>query len=420
MGPSSGLLPPGQSVNGRAAGESRRGSEDEYIVREGGPKRRYRFGFVLSTALGNITRYQNLRKFAEREHDIDFVWAPVSHYLAHGEPDPYKWLPGVLRSRAILVQQAAPVLSRFASFDAVMIHMFEIDILTAVRGYVANAPLRIISADDAPVVDPDTYPLHPVDRQKPAWKRAVRLKIDLWRARRADLLMPFSRWAADIMTTGCGLDPERVVPIHVGLDLDLWHYTPKPLPPAGQRVKLLFVGGEFVRKGGADLLAAFIGGLSDTTELHLVTKSAPTALPAHVHVYADLGANEDRLRQLYREADVFVLPTTSDLSSWVILEAMASGCPVIATPVGGIVDLIDDGVTGTFVPVGDVPRLIGAINGLVENPAHRREMGEAGRRFVEQQFNAALNVPAILRKMKALVDKSSSGRRASNKELVAG
>lgn len=413
-------------MNVRSASEPMRGSGAEggghegHVDKGSEPRRRYRFGFVLSTALGNITRYQNFRKFAERERDIDFVWAPVSHYIAPGEPDPYKWLPGPLHSRSVVIRQAAPVLSRLASFDAVMIHMYEIDILTALRSYVAAAPLRIVSADDAPVVDPDTYPLHPVDRQKPAWKRALRLKIDLWRAHRADLLMPFSHWAAGIMTADCGLAPERVVPIHVGLDLDLWQYVPKPLPAAGQRVKILFVGGEFVRKGGADLLAAFVGGLSDSTELHLVTKSAPADLPAHVHVHADLGANDTRLRQLYREADVFVLPTTSDLSPWVILEAMASGCPVIATPVGGIVDLIDDGVTGTFVPVGDVVRLTGAINDLVENRQRRREMGEAGRRFVERHFNAALNVPAILREMKALVDGSSSGRRAADKELVAG
>ena len=152
-------------------------------------------------------------------------------------------------------------------------------------------------------------------------------------------------------------------------------------------------------------MSAFISRLADSAELHLVTKTAPSELPPNVHVHADLGANDPRLVELYRRADIFVHPTTSDLSPWVVLEAMASGCPVVTTRVGGIVDLIEEGQTGLFVPVGDVQKLADAIERLVLNPVLRREMGDRGRRLVEKNYDAKVNVPAILQLMKKTVDR---------------
>jgi glycosyltransferase involved in cell wall biosynthesis len=366
--------------------------------------RKYRFGFVLSTSLGNLTRYQNFRKFAERDPEVEFIWAPVKHYFGPGERDPFRHLPGALRSRAIVLYQSAPVLRQLDRLDAVMIHLYEIDILTALRGLLFKAPLRVISSDGAPAVDPTSYPFHPVELKKSAMRRTLRLRIDLWCARQADLLVPFSTWAGNILVNGAGVPRERVVPIHVGLDLGIWRYEPKQPALPNERVKLLFVGGDFQRKGGQTLLAAFERHLSERAELHLVTKSAPSRLPAHVHVYSDMNANDARLAELYRQADILVHPTRSDLSSWVVLEAMASGCPAVTTAVGGIVDLVQEGRTGVFVQVDDPDALAAAIRPLIDDPERRRQMGAHARAFVEQHFDAAVNVPRILGLMKATVN----------------
>jgi glycosyltransferase involved in cell wall biosynthesis len=376
--------------------------------------RRYRFGFVLSTALGNRTRYENFRRFAERDSEVECVWAPVKHYIAPGEPDPFRRWPGALRTRAIVLYQSAPVLERLSSLDAIMIHMYEVDLLTAVRSLWASRPLRVISSDDAPAADPN-YPLHPVELLKPAWRRALRLRIDLWRARRADLLIPFSKWAGDTLVEAAGVPLDRVRPVHVGLDLGLWRAAPKP-EVEGARVKLLFVGADFERKGGADLLEAFLQeGLGDVTELHLVTQTAPSALPNEVYVHADFTANDPRLAALYREADIFVMPTRSDLTPWAILEAMASGCAVVTTRVGGLGDLVVEGETGLFVGVGDLLGLSRALRSLVEDPPRRRAMGAAGRKVIENQYDASVNVPRILDAMKAAVD-----TRALREHRLAG
>jgi glycosyltransferase involved in cell wall biosynthesis len=123
-----------------------------------------------------------------------------------------------------------------------------------------------------------------------------------------------------------------------------------------------------------------------------------------VFVHDALGSNDPLLLELYRQADLFVLPTTSDLMPWVVLEAMASACPVITTPVGAIPEMIQDGVTGLLVPVGRADLLVGAILSLIANPALRRAMGARGREFVEAHYDAAANVPAILQAMKRCVD----------------
>lgn len=365
-------------------------------------KNKYRFGIVLSTALGNSTRYENFKRFAELDDQIEFTWAPVKHYLAPEERNPFRWLPRFLQSRAVVLLQAWPVLGQMTQFDAVLIHMYEVDLITALRSYFFQRPKRVISADDAPILDPSTYPIHPVDLNKPRWKRRVRLQIDLWRARRADALVPFSPWAADIFVLGAHLPRDRVTPVHVGLDVAAWRFQPRSVVP-GKRVQLLFVGGDFVRKGGSLLLDVFTQHFSDVAELHLVTKTFRQTAPPGVTVYDNLNANDEELASLYRKADIFILPTTSDLSSWVALEAMASGCAVITTPVGGIVNIINDADTGILIHPGDADGLRRAVRGLIDDPIGRIEMGRRARKAVEQDFNAAINVPKILAIMKKTV-----------------
>ena len=69
-----------------------------------------------------------------------------------------------------------------------------------------------------------------------------------------------------------------------------------------------------------------------------------------------------------------------------VLEAMASGLPVVATPVGGTPELVRDGETGYLVPVDDPEALAGAISSVLADPAKARDMGRRGRTTVEDGF----------------------------------
>jgi glycosyltransferase involved in cell wall biosynthesis len=297
-----------------------------------------------------------------------------------------------------------PVMGRLGRFDAVMIHLFEADLLAALRSYLCSRPLRIASADEPPLTNRRTHPLYPHEQGKSTLRRDLRRALDHWRIRRTDYFIPFSGWVADILTE-CGAPPERVYPVHVGLDLDLW--TPGTRRPErdGERVKLLFVGADFERKGGALLLEVFKARFQDRAELHLVTRHAPPSPPPHVHVHRDFEPNDPRFIELYSQADMLVVPSTADLGPlWVFMEAMAMRLPVIGTDTGANTELLRHGQTGFLVRIGDGEDLAGAIETLVRNPALRREMGERGRELIEAKYDARTNVPLILRAMKDAVD----------------
>jgi glycosyltransferase involved in cell wall biosynthesis len=107
------------------------------------------------------------------------------------------------------------------------------------------------------------------------------------------------------------------------------------------------------------------------------------------------GFRED-IAAVMASADIFVLATEyREGLSRVLLEAMASAVPVITTPLGGNVELVEQGKTGFLVNPSDPSALAAALSRLADDPALRRQMGAAGRRFVEERCGTAAHVAAI-------------------------
>jgi glycosyltransferase involved in cell wall biosynthesis len=372
----------------------------------------YRFGFILNTSVGNMTRYQNLRKYAERDPEVAFTWAPVTHYIAPGSQSRLRFLPHALFMRALVMQQTWPVLGRLDRFDAVMVHLFEADVMCSLRGCLLSRPIHFSSTDEAPITDRSTYPMYPAEAAKPWWRHRGRLALDRWRVRHTDHFVPFTQWGAEILIGDCGAPRERVHPVHVGMDLELWRSPAKQPRRATDRLKMLFVGGDFIRKGGALLLDVYSRHFQNVAELHLVTRQAPAALPAGVQVHDDFEPNDERLRRLYAEVDVLVVPSTADLIPWVFLEALTMRVPVIATRIGATSEVVHDGETGFTVPVNDGEALRQAIQRIVDDHALAWQMGERGRALIEARYDAAKNVPAILQTMKDATDRERDRNRS--------
>jgi sugar transferase (PEP-CTERM/EpsH1 system associated) len=129
----------------------------------------------------------------------------------------------------------------------------------------------------------------------------------------------------------------------------------------------------------AHLLLVGDGPLLDT----LVQFTQDNAMANRVHF---LGARKD-VPEILRGLDVYVLSSQSEGMSNTILEAMASGRPVIATAVGGNPELVVDGETGLLVPPNDPEAMAAAITKLLRESELRQQMGRAGRRCVEQHFS---------------------------------
>lgn len=110
------------------------------------------------------------------------------------------------------------------------------------------------------------------------------------------------------------------------------------------------------------------------------------------------------VEELLADADIFVLPTIHrEGLSLAVLEAMASGLPVIASRVGGVPEAVVDGLTGILVPPGDAEGLSAAIRRLAADPEMRRRMGDAGRERAVRHFSPERMLTAI----EALYDASA-------------
>jgi glycosyltransferase involved in cell wall biosynthesis len=129
------------------------------------------------------------------------------------------------------------------------------------------------------------------------------------------------------------------------------------------------------------------------TELWLKSLANELGLSEHV-VFT--GART-RIQEELKEMDIFVMPSILEGMSNAILEAMATGLPVIATDSGGNRELVDEGGTGYLFPVGDDQRLGELLLDLLGSEEKRRAMGRAGRQRVMERFTVQRMVAELER-----------------------
>jgi sugar transferase (PEP-CTERM/EpsH1 system associated) len=113
------------------------------------------------------------------------------------------------------------------------------------------------------------------------------------------------------------------------------------------------------------------------------------------HVVVLAGPRSD-VAPVMRSFSLFALPSMAEGTPVTLLEAMASGLPVVASRVGGIPELVVDGATGTLVPAGDPEQLAIALASYISDSARARLHGAAGRARVEQQYSIAAMIASYL------------------------
>jgi glycosyltransferase involved in cell wall biosynthesis len=203
---------------------------------------------------------------------------------------------------------------------------------------------------------------------------------------------------------------DRLVLAPTGVDTDL--FRPNPYRPKGA----ILAVGRFAdaRKNVRLLFEAYAElkkTMPDAPPLHLAGKSLPTpsdweyaralniASFLHMHENASLEA----LANMYREASLFVLSSDEEGLGIVILEAMASGLPVVSTACGGPETAVIDGVTGYLTPVGDAGAMASKMGELLQNAELRLRMGMAGRKTIEERFSIEATRNAYLQKYNELL-----------------
>jgi glycosyltransferase involved in cell wall biosynthesis len=218
---------------------------------------------------------------------------------------------------------------------------------------------------------------------------------------RAALCVGWSGWARASFINDYGVPEERTAVVAPGIDLSRWQ-LPERTPGSGLP-RLLFVGGNFVRKGGDLLLDVFRQSLRGRCELDLVTRD-PIADEPGVRVHRNLNAGSEPLLALYRQAAAFVLPTRGDCFSIASMEAMAMGLPVVVSDVGGISEIVDAS-NGYLIPSGSGRDLAAAALALLDDEPRRIALGAAGRRKAEDKFSAERTAARLLELMNQVARK---------------
>ncbi len=131
----------------------------------------------------------------------------------------------------------------------------------------------------------------------------------------------------------------------------------------------------------------------------LERSAAKLGILGHLHF---LGWREN-VSEIVRAADVFVLPSLKEGLPLAMLEAMASGVPIVATPVNGIPDVISDGENGLLVPVQNPSALASAIIRIFDDPALAANLSAAGRATVEHDFSMQKLVATMQHMYRALL-----------------
>jgi glycosyltransferase involved in cell wall biosynthesis len=189
---------------------------------------------------------------------------------------------------------------------------------------------------------------------------------------------------------------------------------------------ILYTGALIPRKGVHHLINAFARVAKDFPQARLIllgheeNKTYTAELKEQVkRLGADgrvqfIGAMpQAELATWMRRASVFVLPSVSEGLGRVVVEAMASGTPVIGSNVGGIPEMVQDGVTGFLIPPGDETVLAAKLRWMLENPDKTREMGHFARAFAERFFSTKVYINGYKQILEVAQDiLSEDGERA--------
>jgi len=332
--------------------------------------------------------------------DVHCMGAPREGATAHSEDDPR--LPGANAALRILSTDLA-ITAAVSAAELVHSHTWYANMAGRWSQLLYDVP-HVVTA-------------HSLEPQRP-WK-AEQLgggyQLSSWAERTAyeaaDAVVAVSRGMRDdVLASYPALDPARVHVIHNGIDAEF--YRPDPETDVLERLGVdlgrpyvAFVGRITRQKGVPHLLRAgllidpevqlvLLAGAADTTALKAETDQLIDELKAArdgVFVVSEMLPRSD-VRQVLTHALAFCCPSVYEPQGIVNLEAMACETAVVASRVGGIPEVVDDGRTGLLVdytpddPKGFEQRFAGAVNSLATDRHGTRAMGLAGRARAVEEF----------------------------------
>ena len=364
-----------------------------------------RVGFFMDMIAGHVTNYHNLRRASRAAPNLAADWHEIAYYKAGGDiervrenllPFVPSYFSGVLRG-ALEMRRS---LRDYTSYDALFTN-------ASVAVFFCRQFRRVPT-----MIDFDSTPLQ-IDRMQAYGSSADPAPVAhlKWRLSRnmmhsATVLQAWSRWARQSAIDEYGVAPEKIIVNPPGIDLGFWK-PDRADKGATSPFRILFVGGDFRRKGGELLLEWYRGQVPARCELHIVPRVDVRA-PEGVFIYRGINPNSDELIGLYRKCDLFVLPSLGECFGIATVEAMGAGLPVIASDVGGTADIIDQGRNGLIVAGGSPADLGGAIERIMGDARLKEDMAVQSRAIAEERFDLHRNAATTFEYLRRIARRRES------------
>lgn len=231
-----------------------------------------------------------------------------------------------------------------------------------------------------------------------------------------------SRWlAAEAQKSSLlGRFPVTVIPY--GIDTE--RFQPRDrcfarqllgFPPEAQVV--LFVAHNFTEKRkGLDLLVEALRALESHPDLYFLTLGRGTVTRELGQLRSRTTAMEfisdERVMSLvYSAADLFVIPSLEDNLPLTALEALACGLPTVGFKIGGLTDIVREGLTGSLMPPGDVHMLRNGILELLRNPERRASMAQASRRIAAEEYRLDVQAKRYVSLYESIAQRQAQGQK---------
>jgi glycosyltransferase involved in cell wall biosynthesis len=215
-------------------------------------------------------------------------------------------------------------------------------------------------------------------------------------------LLPWSASVRDSLVADYRVDPDRITLLPPSLDLRRFRRAERP---PNSRSQVLFVGGDFVRKGGPALLKAYHQDLAGRCDLHLVTQTAVTESPG-VTVHRQVSAGSAAWLERWSSADLFVFPSGLETFGIVLLEALAFEVPVLSSTAGAARDILEDGRNGDLLRDLTPNAIASGIHRVLNDLDAARGQARRGRERVERDFEIGRNTERLADLLRGTVNRA--------------
>jgi glycosyltransferase involved in cell wall biosynthesis len=265
--------------------------------------------------------------------------------------------------------------------------------------------------------------LNPNEKMMLRFNRVLR-RYETQLMKQSDALIAVSRYTVGELTELYGIGAEKIHVIYNGVDVNKF----KPRPDRAELRRefgleeekkiVLFVGRLYHRKGLEILLRSIPPVIQEFGDVKFAISG--TGFKKKEQSLRDLAKQldiedtvkflgyvpDEKLPDLYSASDIFVLPAIYENFPFAILEAQATGLPVISTKVGGIPEFLADNENGFLIDPGDPAQLTQRVLALLQDPKLAEEMGRRGRKLIEEKFAWRLITGQVIDLYSKLLEKT--------------